>query len=117
MRQKVDKIVIDAPCSGTGTFRRNPDAKWKVKEEDFEKCHYDQVSIIEKAIPYLKPGGSLWYITCSVEPAENEKVMEEVFQKHPELIQSKIGGGDFYFRLWPHRDGTDGFFLAGADKK
>ena len=118
MKKKVDKIVVDAPCSGTGTLRRNPDAKWKLEPSRFLKFHEEQVSIIENALPYLKPGGRLFYITCSVEPEENEKVFEEILKKHSELSQLSMGGsGKAYFQLFPHLDGTDGFFLAAAENK
>ncbi len=114
--KKVDKIVVDAPCSGTGTLRRNPDAKWKLEPSQFARFHEDQVSIIEKALPYLKPGGRLYYITCSVEPAENEEVFEEILKKYPALTKLILSeAADGYFRLSPHRDGTDGFFLAAAE--
>ncbi len=118
MKKKVDKIVVDAPCSGTGTLRRNPDAKWKLEPSRFSKFHEEQVSIIEKALPYLKPGGRIFYITCSLEPEENEKVFEEIMRKHPALSPLPVGGaGGSYFRLFPHLDGTDGFFLAAAENK
>lgn len=118
MRQKVDKIVVDAPCSGTGTLRRNPDAKWKLDPLQFARFHEDQVSILEKALPYLKPGGRIYYITCSIESAENEEVFEEMLQKHPSLTRLSLSESkDGFFRLFPHRDGTDGFFLAGAENK
>ena len=118
MRRKADKIVVDAPCSGTGTLRRNPDAKWKLKPDGFARFHGEQVSILEKALPYLGPGGKIYYITCSAEPAENEGVFDEILQKHPGLVKLKLSGhADGYFRLFPHRDGTDGFFVAGAENK
>lgn len=117
IRGGFDKIIVDAPCSGTGTLRRNPDAKWKLKEEGFADFHRQQVEIIEKALPRLKPGGWLFYITCSLEPEENEQVMEEILNKHPELKlipepESEKG----YFKVRPDAHGTDGFFLAIAGK-
>ena len=118
MKRKVDKIVVDAPCSGTGTLRRNPDAKWKLEPSQFLKLHEEQVAIIEKALPYLKPGGRLFYITCSMEPEENEKVFEEILQKHPALSPWPVGGVKRgYFQLFPHLEGTDGFFLGAAENK
>jgi 16S rRNA (cytosine967-C5)-methyltransferase len=113
----VDKIVVDAPCTGTGTLRRNPDAKWKLKPELFEKYQNDQVEIVEKALPYLKPGGRLFYITCSLESEENEGVMERVLKAHPELKQITYPRSrDGFFRVRPDKHGTDGFFLAIAEK-
>lgn len=112
-----DKIVVDAPCSGTGTLRRNPDAKWKLSPEIFQRNHRDQIAILEKSLPFLKPGGKLFYITCSLEPEENEQVAEEILSKHSELKSLPIFSGEPFLRLLPHRDGTDGFFLAIFQKK
>lgn len=110
IRNGIDKIVVDAPCSGTGTLRRNPDAKWKLKEDGFAGLHGEQVEIINKALPRLKVGGRLFYITCSLEPEENEDVVQEILKSHPELRLEKT------FRLFPHQHGTDGFFLAIVEK-
>jgi len=124
-----DKILVDAPCSGSGTLRRNPDAKWKLSSEVFKKQHEEQVQIIESTLPRLKPDGRLIYVTCSLDPEENEETITEILQKHPELEpvearlafsgQSKTGStaGSPYFKLYPHRDGTDGFFAAILKKK
>lgn len=111
LKKGADIIVVDAPCSGSGTLRRNPDAKWKIQEKDFEEFHNTQVGILERALPYLKSGGKICYITCSVEPLENEKVIEEILKKYPFLEVQP------FVRLYPHRDGTDGFFLAIAENK
>lgn len=120
-----DKILVDAPCSGTGTLRRNPDAKWKLSEERFARHHADQAGIIESALPWLRPGGVLFYVTCSLDPQENEEVMAAIFDRHKDLRpfaataapvppwQPVPGGG---FRLWPEVSGHDGFFLAAAEK-
>lgn len=117
LKKGADKIVIDAPCSGTGTLRRNPDAKWKLKEEVFSANHAEELAILEKALPYLKPGGKLYYMTCSLEPEENENVMNEFLGRHPELkIVPYPRSKDGFFRLTPHHHQTDGFFLAIAEK-
>ncbi|MCM8775051.1 MAG: SAM-dependent methyltransferase, partial [Candidatus Omnitrophica bacterium] len=111
----IDKIVIDAPCSGTGTLRRNPDAKWKLSEDLFRDFQRDQMAILEKSLPFLKARGRLFYITCSIEPCENEEVLTRIFTDHPELHMIKDPESeDGYFRLWPHTDGTDGFFMGSA---
>ena len=118
LKKGADIILIDAPCSGTGTFRRNPDAKWKIGEADFERLHAQQLDIIEKALPYLAPQGKLYYATCSIEPVENEKVMEEVLARHPELQLGVMGeNGEAFLKLYPHRHSTDGFFLAMAENR
>lgn len=112
-----DRILVDAPCSGTGTFGRNPDAKWKVRPSWFEDLPREQTGIVEKALPYLKKNGKLYYATCSVEAAENEAVVERVLERHPELALVPCGdGGGKFFRLWPPESGTDGFFLAVMEK-
>ena len=117
MRKGADKIVVDAPCSGTGTLRRNPDAKGKLKPEIFLRNQQDQVAIVEKSIPHLKIGGRLFYITCSLEPEENEQVMQKVLERHPELqLVPYPRSREGYFRLFPHKHETDGFFLAIAEK-
>ena len=118
VRKGFDKILVDAPCSGTGTLRRNPDAKWKLDESQLKAYHQDQAAIIEKALPYLKKTGRLYYATCSLEPEENEEVMAEIIQKHPELEPVPCGSqGELYFKLLPHQDSTDGFFLAAVENK
>ena len=108
-----DRILVDAPCSGTGTLGRNPDAKWKLNPSWFETLPKEQLSILEKALPYLAKTGKLYYATCSVEAAENEEVVKIFLAAHPELQVVPCGeeGGKF-FKLWPPESGTDGFFLA-----
>ncbi len=117
MRRGVDRILVDAPCSGTGTLRRNPDAKWKITEEGLLRHASDQKKIAESVLGRLKPGGRFFYITCSLEPEENEEVMAAILKGHPELKIIPLGTAeDGFLRLFPHRDGTDGFFLAVAEK-
>lgn len=117
IKKGIDKILVDAPCSGTGTLRRNPDAKWKLTEEKLRVYHDDQAAILEKALPHLKPGGRIYYVTCSLESIENEEVMNEILSRHPELKKvSYPVSRDGYFRLFPHKHQTDGFFLGIAEK-
>lgn len=111
-----DKILVDAPCSGTGTLRRNPDAKWKLSEEKIMYAQKDQKTILENVLPYLRPGGRLYYATCSLEPEENEQVMAGFLALHPEFKSVPAGDKDGYFRLLPHTNQTDGFFLGIAEK-
>lgn len=113
-----DKILVDAPCSGTGTLGRNPDAKWKLDESWFSNLQTEQLGILEKALPYLKKNGKLYYATCSVEDQENEAVVEKFLLAHPELESVSCGEeGERFFKLWPPESGTDGFFLAVMQKK
>ncbi|MDD5216519.1 MAG: RsmB/NOP family class I SAM-dependent RNA methyltransferase [Candidatus Omnitrophica bacterium] len=117
-RHGFDKILVDAPCSGTGTLRRNPDAKWKLSDAEFELNHKDQVAILEKSLPYLRAGGKIYYATCSVDPVENEGVIQEVLSRHPELAVERISDRpDGHFHLLPAKDGTDGFFMAAMTQR
>ena len=117
-KKGIDRILIDAPCSGSGTLRRNPDAKWKLTEGSFAEHQKNQLAIAEKAIPFLKKGGRFYYVTCSLDPLENEEVMKEIFSRHPGLRQVIYPKSrDGYFRLFPHKEGTDGFFLGMAENK
>lgn len=112
-----DKILVDAPCSGTGTLRRNPDAKWKLSEERILACKKEQLSILKQVTPYLKKGGRLYYATCSLEPEENEEVMKAFLDSHPGLVLVPSAGGGSFLRLFPHEHQTDGFFLGIAENR
>jgi 16S rRNA (cytosine967-C5)-methyltransferase len=101
-----DRILVDAPCSGTGTLRRNPEIRWRISEADIHELAAQQKLFLRNAARVLKPGGQLVYSTCSVENDENEAVIEAFQRENPEfkLIKTR--------RLWPHDEGTDGFFIA-----
>ncbi len=101
-RTRFDRILLDAPCSGTGTLGRNPEIKWRLKPEDLASLHARQVRLLRNALDVLAPGGRLVYSTCSLEPEENEQVLEEVLGRVPEKILRRI----------PGRDAGDGFFAA-----
>jgi len=118
-RKGFDRILVDAPCSGTGTLRRNPDAKWKMTPERFEEHRHDQLAILKAALPYLKKGGKLYYVTCSLEKEENEQVLDLFLAEHPQLRPVSVpsfgepaGMGQ---RLWPGEE-NDGFFLGVVEK-
>ena len=118
MRQGADKILIDAPCSGTGTFRRNPDAKWKLTPDRLEVYQKEQLAILENVLPHLKPGGRLYYVTCSLDALENEEAVKRILARHSELRHVPYpDSSDGFVRLFPHRHRTDGFFLAIAENK
>jgi 16S rRNA (cytosine967-C5)-methyltransferase len=123
---KIDRVLVDAPCSGLGTLRRNPDLKWRQKPEGIANVAATQTAILDSAARLLKSGGRLVYATCSVLPQENEDIANAFSNSHPdfvvlpvmdELTRLKVANaqslcqGDF-LRLWPHRQGTDGFFAA-----
>jgi 16S rRNA (cytosine967-C5)-methyltransferase len=96
-----DKVLLDAPCSGTGTLRRNPEIRWRVSPVDIAMLAKQQKEMLRRAIEMVKPGGRLVYSTCSVERDENEEVIAECGLRLIDTV-----------RTWPHRDGADGFFIA-----
>lgn len=101
-----DRILVDAPCSGTGTLRRNPEIRWRISEDDVRVLAAQQKSFLHQAARVLKPGGQLVYSTCSVERDENEAVIGAFLESHTDIQQVNA------LRTWPHREGTDGFFIA-----
>jgi 16S rRNA (cytosine967-C5)-methyltransferase len=132
---KIDRVIVDAPCSGLGTLRRNPDLKWRQSPEAVEEMTAKQAAILQSAARLLKTGGRLVYATCSILPQENEAIAQAFGAVHPEfkplavgevLGQLKVAGaaslcsggesGQQYLRLWPHRHGTDGFFAAAWER-
>ena len=96
---KFDRILIDAPCSGTGTLARNPEIKWRLRESDLARFAALQRKILENALPHLKSGGRLVYSTCSLEREENEDIV------------ASLPVASTHLRL-PGRDPGDGFFAA-----
>jgi 16S rRNA (cytosine967-C5)-methyltransferase len=124
---KLDAILIDAPCSGTGVLRRNPDAKWKISSEMVREMAEKQKRLLRHYAPLLKPGGRLVYATCSLLAEENEKVVEAFLDEHhefhlsdaAEILQrydlAKFAAGG-YVRLSPHTHGCDGFFAAVLER-
>ena len=101
-----DRILIDAPCSGTGTLRRNPEIRWRISEADIAELAAQQKLFLHQGARVLKPGGQLVYSTCSVERDENEDVIGAFLERHTHFRPMKT------IRTWPHREGTDGFFMA-----
>ena len=124
---KIQRVLVDAPCTGLGTLRRNPDLKWRQSPKDVAELQVRQQAILASASRLLAPGGRLVYATCSLLRAENEAVAEAFeadhgreFERVPAaqaLAEAKIEGAagldeGGFLRLWPHRHGTDGFFAA-----
>ncbi len=123
---KIDRVLVDAPCSGFGTLRRNPDLKWRHGPEAIAQLAAKQRAILAAASRLLKPGGRLVYATCSILREENEEVAGDFRASHPqfaprpcgELLASQrieLDTGP-YLRLWPHVQGTDGFFAAAFER-
>jgi 16S rRNA (cytosine967-C5)-methyltransferase len=124
-QRKFDRILVDAPCSGTGTLARNPEIKWRLASSDLERLSRLQAGILSNALGLLAREGRLVYATCSLEPEENEKVVECVFSNSPgcRLLTRRELSREFpnlaslfdsrgYFHTRPDRDGMDGFFAA-----
>jgi 16S rRNA (cytosine967-C5)-methyltransferase len=132
---KIDRVLVDAPCSGLGTLRRSPDLKWRQTPETVAELSQLQAAILHSAARLLKPGGRLVYATCSPLAQEDEAVVQAFGQAHPEFEPVDVKGllqgaqvsqpeslvasdvGQSVLRLWPHRHGTDGFFAAVWQKR
>ena len=134
---KIDRVLVDAPCSGLGTLRRNPDLKWRQNMKAVEEMAAKQAAILQSSARLIKPSGRLVYATCSVLPQENEMIAQAFSEANadtfapldvgPVLADLKVeqaatlcSGGDDgqrFLRLWPHRHQTDGFFAAAWVRK
>jgi 16S rRNA (cytosine967-C5)-methyltransferase len=123
---KFDRVLVDAPCTGLGTLRRNPDLKWRQTPEDLAELTVKQANILERAAKLTKVGGRVIYSTCSLLREENEQIAEQFLAKHPEFKllnaaeilssqQITLDTGD-YLKLLPHLHQTDGFFAAVFEK-
>ena len=123
---KADRVLVDAPCSGLGTLRRNPDLKWRQDEKSVAELTVKQAAILAAAATLVRPGGRLVYATCSLLSAENDEIVAAFLEKHPDfslLPASAVLGkqgiaceGDV-LRLLPHKHNTDGFFAAAMERK
>lgn len=116
-----DCVLLDAPCSGLGTLRRDPDIRWRRSVEDLERLAATQVQMLGRAADVVIPGGRLVYATCSSEPEENEAVVTRFLAKHrdftlvPERMPARLGRfitGEGHFRTFPFRDQLEPFFAA-----
>lgn len=133
---KIDRVLVDAPCTGMGTLRRNPDLKWRQNLQSVEEMAVKQTAILQSASRLVKSGGRLVYATCSVLPQENESIASAFSLANPDFEPLDVGevlsglkvadaaslchGGvnnQLYLRLWPHRHHTDGFFASVWVKK
>ena len=123
---KVDRVLVDAPCSGLGTLRRNPDLKWRQSEASVAELTLKQAAILDSAAKMVRPGGRVVYATCSLLTAENDAIIEAFLASHPDftltpasevLARHGIEMTGDTLRLLPHLHNTDGFFAAVLDKK
>jgi 16S rRNA (cytosine967-C5)-methyltransferase len=124
---KIDRVLVDAPCSGLGTLRRNPDLKWRQSPQSIEELKHKQSAILSSAAHLLKPGGRLVYATCSFLPEENQQIVEDFLANNRRftllscaelLAQQKIPvDTGVFLQLSPASHGTDGFFAAAMEIK
>lgn len=124
---KIDRVLVDAPCSGLGTLRRNPDLKWRQSPEALTGLKAKQAALIKRAASLVKPGGRLVYATCSILREENHEIVSDFLSSQPEfrvepadkiLARQRIAldTGEF-LELYPHRHGCDAFFAAVLEKE
>jgi len=128
---KIDRVLVDAPCSGLGTLRRNPDLKWRQSPQAVAELQEKQTAILASAARLLKPGGRLVYATCSLLDAENEVIAKAFGEAHPQfklldaaelLTKAQVSDAgslceNGMLRLWPHQHQTDGFYAAVWEKQ
>lgn len=118
-----DRILLDAPCSGLGVLRRNPDAKWKLSKQNLAQYHKKQICFLDNMANLLKPSGVMVYAVCSTEPEENEAVIKVFLNKHKEFVIENNSAGlapetcllvdkSGYLITYPHLNNMDGFFAA-----
>jgi 16S rRNA (cytosine967-C5)-methyltransferase len=123
--RKADRVLIDAPCSGLGSLRRHPDLRWRIEAGDVARLREQQLALLARAAPLLRPGARLVYATCTLLRQENESVVEATRTRFPHLepvriveILGKERGqavsdpSGTWLRMLPHRHGSDGFFAA-----
>jgi len=118
-----DRVLVDAPCSGLGTLRRNPEARWRLTPKTVDGFPAQQLSLMVTYAPLVAPGGRLIYATCTLLRRENEEVAERFLAERPDFVlmplkeiwgkerAGRLGDGT-YLKVYPHRHGTDGFFAA-----
>jgi 16S rRNA (cytosine967-C5)-methyltransferase len=132
--ERFDRVLIDAPCSGTGTLSRNPEIRWRLKAEDLNEAHRSQAAMLRNGLAVAGESARVVYSTCSLEPEENENVVAAVLGEAPEWrvvsgqaalaphlqdreTSEKFFTADGFFRSFPPEHGTDGFFAALLARK
>jgi len=124
---RVPRVIVDAPCSGTGVLRRKPETRWRIEESDIDRLAALQGAILERFAPLVAPGGRLIYATCSILRAENEEVVEGFLANHPDFkvrpLSKCLGlkkadrcSDGTYLRIFPDVQDTDGFFAAVIER-
>lgn len=125
-----DRILLDAPCTGFGVIRRKPDLKWQKTREDIKEIASLQAKLLEKVSSLLRPGGLLVYSTCTIEPEENQQMVERFVSSHPEFeldhsladdlpaaVRNVMGPETGYVQILPHHFQSDGFFISRLKRK
>jgi 16S rRNA (cytosine967-C5)-methyltransferase len=124
-----DRVLVDAPCSGTGTLRRNPEIRWRLNAADIAELSAKQKQILAQAAEMVRPGGKLLYTTCSLESDENEAVAQDFLKEHTEFDQFRLpnppisnwpadlANATGAVRTWPHRHDVDGFFMIAFQRR
>lgn len=115
-RGKAERVLVDAPCSGTGAWRRNPGARWRLTPERLEAHVEEQKNLLAEASTLVAPNGRLIYSTCSVLKCENQDQADHFLEFHPDFRAVPASPESAYLSLTPARDGTDGFFVAVFEK-
>jgi 16S rRNA (cytosine967-C5)-methyltransferase len=122
---RMDVVFVDAPCSGTGSWRRHPDTKWRLTPQTLEKRMADQDLVLDQAVAFVKPGGRIVYVTCSVLPEEDEDRVSAFLERHPEFAVkpatedpalARFLTPSQFLRLTPRTARSDGFFVAVLEK-
>jgi 16S rRNA (cytosine967-C5)-methyltransferase len=130
---RIDCVLVDAPCSGSGTWRRSPDAKWRLRPGSLDTRRREQAAVLDRAAALVKPGGRIAYVTCSVLPEENDDAVGAFLERKsgfvtvamPDLL---LGAGLNSFegavrvtghglQMTPRLTGTDGFYVAGLQRR
>ncbi len=127
---RMDLVLVDAPCTGTGTWRRNPDAKWRMRPGSVEQRRKEQAEVIDHAVRHVRPEGVLAYVTCSVLPSENDAQVAGLLERHPGFERLDLASSAAFrampsladavrptahgLMLTPARTGTDGFYIAAV---
>jgi 16S rRNA (cytosine967-C5)-methyltransferase len=125
---KIDCVLVDAPCTGIGTWRRNPDAKWRLRPGSLDVRRKEQIAVLDRAAALVRPGGRIVYITCSILPEENDDTLAAFMERHAgfkavkssevlasaglESLQKIVRPTTYGLQLTPLKTGTDGFFFS-----
>jgi 16S rRNA (cytosine967-C5)-methyltransferase len=130
MEGEADLVLVDAPCTGAGTWRRRPDAKWRLTDRQLGVRISEQAVILDRAANYVKRGGRLAYVTCSIFNEENDDQVAVFLSRHPDFVpvdhaalwQQAVGRGQAQIRegglmLTPLQTGTDGFFFSALERR